>query len=119
MAFYNRIKSGKLAPIGTIMPWGGASQQGQSLANVPAGWIVCNLASVALNAADYPLLAATLGNEYGPFPEEGSGFVNGVNNGIVNLLTILYVANCFVSNVTKGKFYYCITNYITLCLCRL
>ena len=84
MAFYNRIKSGKLAPIGTIMPWGGASQQGQSLANVPAGWIVCNLASVALNAADYPLLAATLGNEYGPFPEEGSGFVNGVNFGIVN-----------------------------------
>ena len=84
MAFYNRIKSGKLAPIGTIMPWGGASQQGQSLANVPAGWIVCNLASVALNAADYPLLAATLGNEYGPFPEEGSGFQNGVNFGIVN-----------------------------------
>jgi|TARA_B100001250_G_scaffold395398_1_gene400274 hypothetical protein len=84
MAFYNRIKSGKLAPIGTIMPWGGGSQSGQGLDNIPAGWIVCSLNNATLNAADYPLLAATLGNQYGPFPEEGSGFVNGVNNGIVN-----------------------------------
>jgi len=84
MAFYNRIKSGKLAPIGTIMPWGGASQIGQRLDNIPPGWIVCSLSNSTLLAADYPLLAATLGNEYGPFPEEGSGFENGVNNGIVN-----------------------------------
>lgn len=84
MAFYNRIKSGKLAPIGTIMPWGGGSGSGQALDNIPAGWIVCSLTNAVLDAADYPLLAATLGNEYGPFPEEGSGFVNGTNHGIVN-----------------------------------
>ena len=84
MAFYNRIKSGKLAPIGTIMPWGGGSQSGQGLDNIPAGWIVCSLNNATLRSADYPLLAATLGNQYGPFPEDGSGFVNGVNYGIVN-----------------------------------
>ena len=84
MAFYNRIKSGKLAPIGTIMPWGGSSQIGQTLDNIPTGWIICSMTNAVLNAADYPLLAATFGNEYGPFPEDGSGFVNGVNHGIVN-----------------------------------
>ena len=84
MAFYNRIKSGKLAPIGTLMPWGGSSQIGQTLDNIPTGWIICSMTNAVLNAADYPLLAATFGNEYGPFPEDGSGFVNGVNHGIVN-----------------------------------
>ena len=83
MASYNRIKATKIAPIGTIMPWGGGSAQGQGLDNVPPGWIVCNLVSAQLNAADYPLLAKVLGNTYGPQEPEGN-FETGVNWGIVN-----------------------------------
>ena len=83
MASYNRIKATKIAPVGTIMPWGGSSAQGQGLDNVPPGWIVCNLAAAQLNAADYPLLAKVLGNSYGPQEPEGN-FETGVNWGIVN-----------------------------------
>tara|TARA_X000001036_G_scaffold431812_1_gene466726 strand:- start:10714 stop:12138 length:1425 start_codon:yes stop_codon:yes gene_type:complete len=83
MASYNRIKATKIAPIGTIMPWGGGSRQGQSLDNVPPGWIVCNLTTAQLNAADYPLLAKVMGNTYGPPVPEGN-FQIGVNWGIVN-----------------------------------
>ena len=57
MANYGRIKSTKIAPIGTIMPWGGSSAIGESGDNIPRGWIVCNAATQVLNAADYPLLA--------------------------------------------------------------
>ena len=84
MASYNRLKSTKIAPIGTILPWGGSSKVGENLENIPNGWIVCNLSNALLLAADYPLLAAVLGNQYGPFPEEGSGLTIGENFGIVN-----------------------------------
>ena len=84
MASYNRLKSTKIAPIGTILPWGGSSKAGENLENLPNGWIVCNLSNAVLLAADYPLLAAVLGNQYGPFPEEGSGLTLGENFGIVN-----------------------------------
>ena len=83
MASYNRIKATKIAPVGTIMPWGGGSTQGENLDNVPPGWILCNLASAQLNAADYPILAKILGNTYGPPVPEGN-FQTGVNWGIVN-----------------------------------
>ena len=83
MASYNRIKATKIAPIGTIMPWGGGSAQGENLDNVPPGWIVCNLASAQLNAADYPILAKIIGNTYGPPVPEGN-FQTGINWGIVN-----------------------------------
>lgn len=84
MASYNRLKSTKIAPIGTILPWGGSSKAGENLENLPNGWIVCNLSNAVLLAADYPLLAAVLGNQYGPFPDEGSGLTIGENFGIVN-----------------------------------
>ena len=84
MTFYNRVKASKIAPIGTIVPWSGGSGRGNRLEDIPKGWIICNLNSAVLNAADYPLLAATLGNQYGPFPEAGSGFILGTNFGIVN-----------------------------------
>ena len=83
MASYNRIKATKIAPVGTIMPWGGGSAQGESLDNVPPGWIVCNLVAAQLNAADYPILAKVIGNTYGP-PEPEGNFQTGVNWGIVN-----------------------------------
>lgn len=85
MANYGRIKSTKIAPIGTIMPWGGGSAIGENNDNIPTGWIICNAAVQALNAADYPLLAKVIGNTYGPFPEPtDTTSVMGVNFGIVN-----------------------------------
>lgn len=84
MTFYNRVKASKIAPIGTIIPWTGGTGQGNRPEDIPKGWIVCSLANAVKNAADYPLLAATLGNQYGPFPETGSNFELGVNYGLVN-----------------------------------
>lgn len=85
MANYGRIKSTKIAPIGTIMPWGGGSAIGENNDNIPTGWIICNAATQSLNAADYPLLAKVIGNTYGPFPEPtDTTSVMGVNFGIVN-----------------------------------
>ena len=84
MTFYNRVKASKIAPIGTIIPWTGGTGLGDRMEDIPKGWIICSLANAVLDAADYPLLAATLGNQYGPFPEVGSNEEIGVNFGIVN-----------------------------------
>mgnify|MGYP001181164018 CR=1 FL=1 len=84
MTFYNRVKASKIAPIGTIIPWTGGTGRGTRAEDVPKGWIICSLSNAVLNAADYPLLAATVGNQYGPFPEAGSNFEIGVNYGLVN-----------------------------------
>ena len=78
MASYNRIKSTKIAPIGTIMPWGGGSTSGENLDNVPPGWIICNAAAIQLNAASYPLLAKIIGNTYGP-PVPDTSYETGIN----------------------------------------
>ena len=83
MASYNRIRSRKIAPVGTIMPWGGGSRSGESLDNVPPGWIVCNMTAAMINAADYPLLAKIIGNTYGPTSTDVN-YVTGTNWGIVN-----------------------------------
>lgn len=83
MANYNRIKTRKISPVGTIMPWGGGSRIGETLENIPRGWIVCNQANAVLYAAEYPILAKILGNTYGPFPETSDQEI-GVNYGIVN-----------------------------------
>ena len=61
MASYNRIKATQQAPIGTIMPWSGASGKNAS-DGVPPGWIVLSSGQKGLNAADYPLLASVVGN---------------------------------------------------------
>ena len=53
MAFYNRVKTMKNSPIGTIMPWGGNSTlRGSNPPNVPHGWILCN--GNTHPAEDYP-----------------------------------------------------------------
>ena len=65
MAFYNRLKEMKNAPIGTIMPWGGTSSiTGNNPSGIPRGWLVCNGQTHPCN--NYPLLASMLGNTYGP-----------------------------------------------------
>ena len=84
MTFYNRVKASKIAPIGTIIPWTGGTGLGDRAEDIPKGWIICSLANAIKDAADYPLLAATLGNQYGPFPEAGSNEEIGVNFGLVN-----------------------------------
>lgn len=84
MTSYNRVKATTIAPVGTIMPWGGGSRFGENMDNIPNGWIICNQQNQVLNAAQYPLLAAVLGNQYGPFPEPGDGNQLGTNFGIVN-----------------------------------
>ena len=70
MACYNRIKSSKVSPIGTIMPWtGSSSSSALTIDAVPKGWIVCS--GQTLRAIDYPLLAQLLGNTYGPYQVAG------------------------------------------------
>ena len=70
MASYNRIKSSKVSPIGTIMPWtGSSSSSALTIDAVPKGWIVCS--GQTLRAIDYPLLAQLLGNTYGPYQVAG------------------------------------------------
>ena len=65
MAFYNRVKTMKNAPIGSIMPWGGNSTlRGSNPPNVPHGWILCD--GNTHPAENYPLLASMIGNTYGP-----------------------------------------------------
>ncbi len=64
MAFYNRLKTMKSAPVGTIMPWSGQSSTGNLPENIPTGWIVCDGRSFP--ASQYPLLASMIGNTYGP-----------------------------------------------------
>ena len=64
MAFYNRLKTMKSAPVGTIMPWGGQSSTGSNPNNLPTGWIACD--GRTFEANDYPLLASMIGNTYGP-----------------------------------------------------
>ena len=59
MASYNRIKATQQAPIGTIMPYGGASGSNNT-DGVPPGWIILSAGQKGLNAADYPLLALSL-----------------------------------------------------------
>ena len=64
MAFYNRLKTMKSAPIGTIMPWSGQSSVGDLPNNIPTGWIVCDGRTFGCN--EFPLLASMIGNTYGP-----------------------------------------------------
>ena len=86
MAFYNRLKTMKSAPVGTIMPWSGQSSSGNNPQNLPTGWIVCD--GRTFEANDYPLLASIIGNTYGPtddaivgnFPDFDEGDVFRVPN---------------------------------------
>ena len=64
MAFYNRLKTMKSAPVGTIMPWSGQSSVGDLPNNIPTGWIVCDGRTFGCN--EFPLLASVIGNTYGP-----------------------------------------------------
>ena len=64
MAFYNRLKTMKSSPVGTIIPWSGQSSSGNLPNNIPTGWIVCD--GRTFEANDYPLLASMIGNTYGP-----------------------------------------------------
>ena len=82
MANYNRIKSAKAVPIGTIMPWTGSSSQSAVVEDgIPFGYVVCR--GQSLRAIDYPLLAQLLGNTYGPFQEPGGPLV-GIQNAYPN-----------------------------------
>ena len=86
MAFYNRLKTMKSAPVGTIMPWSGQSSSGNLPNNIPTGWIVCDGRTFPANT--FPLLASMIGNTYGPtdsaivgnFPDFNEGDVFRVPN---------------------------------------
>ena len=79
MASYNRIKSSKAVPIGTIMPWTGSSSQSAVVDDgIPFGYVVCR--GQTLRAIDYPLLAQLIGNTYGPFQEPGGPAVGILNS---------------------------------------
>ena len=61
----------RAAKIGTIMPWGGDGGTGFLESNIPKGWITCT--GQTLSAADYPLLAAALGDTYGGDMTDSAG----------------------------------------------
>ena len=81
MASYNRIKATQQAPIGTIMPYAGASGSNDT-DGIPPGWIILNAGNQEIDAADYPLLASMIGNLYGPFPSTAQEEI-GLNIGII------------------------------------
>jgi hypothetical protein len=56
-ANYNKIKSTKGFPIGSIIPWSGAQD------SIPIGWVLCNGAVISITR--YPLLHECIGNSYG------------------------------------------------------
>ena len=53
----------KTARVGTILPWGGDGSQGNTAANIPKGWEVCD--GQQADANEYPLLFSEIGNTYG------------------------------------------------------
>ncbi len=82
MANYNRIKSAKAVPIGTIIPWTGSASSSAVVDDaIPSGYVVCR--GQALRAIDYPLLAQLLGNTYGPY-QEPQGPPVGIQNTYPN-----------------------------------
>lgn len=85
-ANYNRIKSMKGYPIGSIIPWSGSQDF------VPTGWIVCNGATISTTR--YPLLYETIGNTYGG--TEGSTF----------RLPPLTANNKAIVDMYKGYYFY-------------
>ena len=71
MAFYNRLKTMKSAPVGTIMPWGGNQSTGNNPDNLPTGWILCD--GRTYDCSLFPLLASMIGNTYGPTEDSITG----------------------------------------------
>ncbi len=53
----------KTARIGTILPWGGDGGSGNTAANIPKGWAICDGQTV--DAHEYPLLFSEIGTTYG------------------------------------------------------
>jgi len=82
VANYNRVKTVNTAPVGTILPWCGSSVGSALKDAIPKGWMVCD--GRQLKASDYPLLALTIGNTYGPFPEVGQSGPVGIVNSYPN-----------------------------------
>jgi len=74
------LNSGNGVPAGTIVAFGG------SIANIPAGWRLCD--GSILNRADYPALFSAIGTNYGSsssttftLPYTNGQFLRGANNG--------------------------------------
>lgn len=59
--FYNRSRSNKGLPVGSIIPWSGG------IGDIPRGWLPCN-GSESYRVSDYPLLYQIIGNTYGGVP---------------------------------------------------
>lgn len=85
--FYNRTKSNKGIPVGTIIPWSGV------LSDVPRGWLPCN-GSESYNAKDYPILYNVIGNTYGG------------TDGLTFKVPRLNTGTATPVDMFKGHFYY-------------
>lgn len=106
MANYNRIKASKAVPIGTIMPWTGASTTSRIAEDaIPNGYIICR--GQTLRAIDYPLLANLIGNTYGPFQEPGGPPVGILNDypeyGEDDLFTLPNLNNCSLVDLEGSR----------------
>ena len=56
--YYNKSRSSKGIPVGSIIPWAG------NITDVPRGWLPCN-GNQNYRVQDYPLLYLAIGNAYG------------------------------------------------------
>ena len=84
---YNKVKSMKGYPIGSIIPWSGSAD------TIPVGWIICSGSTPPVSR--YPLLYEVIGNTYGgtagtsfklPTLTDGSSAIMDIYQGHFNYL---------------------------------
>ena len=86
------------------MPWAGDGNEGFALSNIPKGWIVCD--GLLKNAADYPLLAAQLGDSYGASDDFGGTFPEYAGQFRVPNMTLKMPIDLEPNNLQQIKYQY-------------
>ena len=86
------------------MPWAGDGNEGFALSNIPKGWIVCD--GLLKDAADYPLLAAQIGDSYGASDDFGGTFPEYVGQFRVPNMTLKMPIDLEPSDLQQIKYQY-------------
>ena len=86
------------------MPWAGDGNEGFALSNIPKGWIVCD--GLLKDAADYPLLAAQLGDSYGASDDFGGTFPEYAGQFRVPNMTLKMPIDLEPNNLQQIKYQY-------------
>ena len=86
------------------MPWAGDGNEGFALSNIPKGWIVCD--GLLKDAADYPLLAAQIGDSYGGSDDFGGTFPEYIGQFRVPNMTLKMPIDLEPNNLQQIKYQY-------------